>query len=210
MTVSGGGTWTLTGSNTYTGLTTVNAGTIGGTGTTGAALLVNSGGTLAPGDTTGIFSTKTNLTFAVGSTLALDLAHGAGASPVAGTDYDQVKVGTGTGTTSTGGITLNGGTLALTIGAGVRTDDIFFVILNDGTDVITGTFTGLAQGAQFSVSGQLFRVSYTADSTTLAESGGNDVALIAVPEPGAPLLALAGLAAFFRGFRCGGASRGKV
>ena len=184
--------------NTYTGATIVNAGSIGGTGITGGPLSINSGATLAPGNGPGIFTSKGSLVLAAGSTFSLELGHGAGLSPVAGTDYDQMKVGTGTGATSTGTLTLNGGALALTIGTGIKLDDMFFVILNDGADAITGTFNGLAQGAQFSVSGQLFRISYTADVFTISETGGNDVALIAVPEPGSVMLFFAGAATLLR------------
>ncbi len=184
--------------NAYTGATIVNAGTIGGTGLTGGPLSDSSGATLAPGNGPGIFASKGSLVLAAGSTFSLELGHGAGLSPVAGTDYDQMKVGTGTGATSTGTLTLNGGELALSIGTGIKKDDMFFVILNDGADVITGTFNGLAQGAQFSVSGQLFRISYTADVFTISETGGNDVALIAVPEPGSAMLFFAGAATLLR------------
>ena len=49
-------------------------------------------------------------------------------------------------------------------------------------------------------SGQLFRITYAADSTTVAQTGGNDVSLFAlpVPEPGAALLALLGAASLLR------------
>ena len=189
--------------NTYTGNTSVNVGSIGGTGTTGAALLVATGATLAPGDGVGIFSSKTSLTLQAGSIFAIELGHGAGPTPVAGTDYDQMKVGTGTGATSTGAVNL-AGDIALTIGTGIQPNDIFFVILNDGTESVVGTFTGLAQGA--TLPGGQFRISYTADSATSAfESSGNDVALIAlaVPEPGSALLALFGAATLLRGRRRG-------
>lgn len=180
--------------NNYTGSTTVSAGSIGGTGTVGAALVVNNGATLAPGNGPGIFASNTSLTLAAGSTFSIDLAHNGGGTPVAGTDYDQMKVGTGTGTTSTGAVTLGGGNLTLNLGTGIVPDDIFFIILNDGNDTVSGTFSGLAQGA--SLPSGLFRISYTANATTNSETGGNDVALIAlaVPEPGIALLALFGAA----------------
>ncbi len=188
--------------NTYSGTNTVTGGTLGGTGTVLGAVNINSGGTLAPGNGAGIFATNNNLALASGSTFALDLGHGGGANPVAGTDYDQMKVGTGSGTTSTGTVTLGGGALVLTIGAGVKANDIFFVILNDGIDAVGGTFNGLPQGTEFAVSGTTFRISYTADSVAGTELGGNDVALlVVVPEPGAALLALSGAAGLFLGRR---------
>ena len=190
--------------NTYTGNTSVNAGSIGGTGATGGQLIVASGATLAPGDGVGTFATKTTLNLQLGSIFAVELAHGGGATPVAGTDYDQMKVGTGTGVTSTGTVTLGGGELVLTLGTGVQAGDLFFIILNDGTDAVAGTpgtFNGLAQGA--TLPGGQFRISYTADSVAGTELNGNDVALIAlaVPEPGTALLALFGAATLLRGRR---------
>ena len=186
--------------NTYTGATTVgvNGGSIGGNGNVGGALTVSSGATLAPGTSTGIFSTNTNLTLSFGSTLAIDLAHNSAGAPVAGTDYDQVKVGTGTGATSTGAVGLSGSNLTLTIGTGVVPGDVFIIILNDGNDLVTGTFTGLAQGA--TLPGGQFRITYAYNSATSLETGGNDVALIAlpVPEPGTALLTLLGAATLLR------------
>ena len=195
LTKTGAGLLTMNGTNTYFGSTNVSGGTLGGVGRTGGALNVNTGGTLAPGSGVGIFTTTTNITLGVGSTLSIDIAH-TSVTPVAGTDYDQLKVGTGAGATSTGTVTLGGGNLALSIGTGIVNNDIFFVILNDGTDLITGTFNGLAQGA--TLPNGLFRISYTADSVGGTETGGNDVALIAVPEPGTALLAFLGAATLLR------------
>jgi autotransporter-associated beta strand protein len=186
--------------NTYT-TTAVNAGTLGGTGILPGSITVNNTGTLAPGNGAGIFATNASLTLAAGSTVSLELDHGGGPTPVAGVDYDQMKVGSGTGPTSTGAVNLGGGALVLTIGTGVQVNDIFFVILNDGTDAVTGTFNGLAQGAQFSVSGQTFRISYTADSVAGTEIGGNDIALVVVPEPGVIHLALFGIGGLLLGRR---------
>ena len=187
--------------NTYTLTTAVNAGTLGGTGVLRGSINVNTGGTLAPGNGAGIFATNANLLLAAGSTFSLELAHGAGPAPVAGVDYDQMKVGNGTGATSTGSVTLQGGALVLTIGAGIQINDIFFVILNDGIDAVTGTFNNLAQGAPISVSGHDFRISYTADSVAGTELNGNDVALVVIPEPGVALLALCGAGGLLFGRR---------
>jgi autotransporter-associated beta strand protein len=92
---AGEGTVVLAGNNSYTGTTTVNGGavwvdgsladgpatddvvvndggTIGGTGTIGGQVLVNSGGTAAPGDTPGIITSDT-LVLASGSTFEAEL-----------------------------------------------------------------------------------------------------------------------------------------
>ncbi len=87
---TGGGTLSLNGSSTYTGITTVSSGrlnidgslasavlvsdgaTAGGSGTIGG-LAVASGGTLAPGNPVGTLTSTGSATFAGGSTYAVDI-----------------------------------------------------------------------------------------------------------------------------------------
>lgn len=219
--------------NTYTGSITVAAeqglivdgslgatsnvsvnGSMGGKGNIGA-LVVNAGGTLAPGlsadltiltqpnpilDGLGILSTKGNVTLAATAILKLNLEHGTGAVPVAGTDYDQLAVGTGVGAVSTGTVTLGGSDLVLAIGStGTFPTDRFFIIINDGVDPISDTFNNLPDKSFFAAtSGQGFQISYNANSTTGLFTGGNDVALLAIPEPGIAGLLLLGSTPFLR------------
>ena len=172
-----------------TASTLVTAGSFGGTGTLVFSLRANVGATLAPGNGgPGILAVGTDLTLDTGSTFSLNISK-SGATPVAGTDYDRVTVGTGGVLSSTGTVSLDGSLIDLTIGTGIQFNDRFFVIINDGADPIIGTF-GNAPGGVVSFSGQTFQVIYTADSTSNQISGGNDLLLIAVPEPGSFLLAL--------------------
>ena len=184
---TGAGTFTLSGTSTYTGSTTVDAGrlnvalpgviqspttvnagaTLGGTGTINAPVAVNTNGMLAPGLSPGIFNTgNLNLT----GTLQVEVS-----GPTAGTQYDQVNV--------TGTVNVTNAAFVLTVGA-VTGGSVFTIIKNDGADPVIGTFLGVPQGSTFSVGGTVFAVSYTGGD-------GNDVTLTAMTAPGAPAIGTA-------------------
>ena len=78
----------------------------------------------------------------------------------------------------------------LTAGLG----DTFTILNKTSVGAITGTFNGLAEGAQFESSGFNFQISY-------AGGDGNDVVLSIVPEPSPSLLLLCVAAAFLAHFR---------
>jgi autotransporter-associated beta strand protein len=217
--LTGNGSQTLGGTTHYAGATTVasgklivdgnisassgvtvnNGATLGGSGTTSS---VNAAGIVSPGTAKGILSTG-NLTLG-GGTLAIDLSKAdvrAAQAPLAGTDYDQLGVG--------GTVSLSSATLALSAGSGLKDGDLYFVLVNDSTDAINGTFTGLANNSLFTTQGLQFQISYVADSVGNAMSGGNDIALlaVAVPEPSTlSLLALGGLAMLRRRRRANAAT----
>jgi hypothetical protein len=170
---------------THPSATTVtNGGTLSGLGTVGN-LIAQSGARIAPGDgATGILSTGS--LELDGATLALELF-----GTAVGTGYDQLRAG--------GPVSLkNNPTLSLTLGFDPADKiDLFTIILNNGTGPVSGTFANLPNGATFLAGTQEFQISYADDATTPAFelSGGNDVSLLAVPEPSIALLLFAGLSA---------------
>ncbi len=200
LTKVGNGKLTLSAAHTFTGVTSVNGGTLsltgsisgsvavnnggtlGGTGTISGGVTANSGAIVSPGLSPGQLNTGA-FTLNTGASLALEVnATGAG-------NYDVLNV--------TGGVTL-GGTLSLSgtyLTTPTVTNDLFFGIINDGSDPITGTFAGVANGSHvFAPNGQDFIVSYFGDSVGGTVTGGNDFVLQAVPEPGSAALLLGGLA----------------
>ena len=185
---AGSGTTTLSLTNTYTGATTVSAGklvingsistsvlttvasgaTLGGSGTVGA-LTVNSGGFVTPGNSPGILTVNGDYSQAGEFTAEI-------AGTTAGSGYDQIAVN--------GTVDITGGSLVAIFSGSYTANDLLFILLNDSTDAITGTYTGFAQGdTVVSYGGFDWQISYTADSTGSTFTGGNDIALMAVPEP---------------------------
>lgn len=203
ITKQGSGRWELTGTNNdYVGATNVNAGNLAVNGTLhGTPVFVNSGGTLSgsgsislertgslqadaavllaaggtinPGNSPGTLSTGS--LFTTGGTVNFELG---GNTP--GT-YDALNV--------TGSLNLTGTTIAnfSLFGGYVNTPtDIFYLLVNDGSDSILGGFSGLPEGTTVTIGGVPYMATYTADAGTNSTQGGNDFALI--PEPTISLL----------------------
>ena len=172
----GSGAQTLTGNNTYTGMTLVQAGTLfvngsqpgssvtvnsgatlGGTGTVGATTVT--GSMLSPGvNGPGQLSTG-NLTLDAASTLILDLA----GSTQAGSDSLNV-----TGTVNLGGCALSLNVNPNFSGTGGTQ---LVLINNDGADAITNKFAGRAEGMMITAASQTTTLSYVGGT-------GNDVTLL--------------------------------
>lgn len=142
------------------GYITVNAGGIlKGTGTVTNTITVNDGGTLAPGESPGCLSSGGLI---LAGTFEVELA----GSTVC-TEYDQSTV--------TGAVDVTGGTLNVSFLDSYMPalNSSYTIISNDAADAVTGTFTDLADGGRFDVSGVTFEINYDGGD-------GNDVVLTAV------------------------------
>lgn len=166
------------------------AGLLSGTGTVVPAVAIS--GTLAPGNSIGTLSTGA-LTLGGASTFDIELGRD-GLTPVS----DRTAV--------TGGVTIDSGAnLALTLFGGLSNpfaSDIFYLVENDSVDAVSGEFTKLngltttlTEGSQFSWNSQDWLITYQADVGGSSFTGGNDVAIMVVPEPDTLVLAVVGIAA---------------
>lgn len=183
------------------GVDNTNAtGILGGTGTITSAggVRIGSLGTITGGLTTtvGDLNLNGNLTFSAGGKLFANF-NGAGG-------VDRLNI---TGDVNLAGSIFDGDWVA---GAPTGVDSRYWILNNNGTNPITGTFANAVLTSPFSalypdaggfvtVDGQEFAVFYNANSANNSLTGGNDLLLSAVPEPtAAGLLLLAGLAGIRR------------
>ena len=176
----GAGTLTVSGNNTNLSTVTVAAGTLLVNGIQQSSITVNTnatlggdgevgnitaaGGRIAPGGGVGLLSCG-NATFS-GSNASFQIELG---GLTAGVQHDQLSV---RGSTTLAGV-LN---VSLAGGFAPKEGQSFLILTNDGSDAITGTFTGLPTGSVLNVGALKFLVRYNAGS-------GNDVALVFTNAP---------------------------
>ncbi len=163
-----------TGSGTGTGPVTINGGTLSGTGTVANVVSFGAnGGTIVPGPTTGTLTVKSNITFTASGAATNVFTVTINST----TDYTRLRVAEG------GTVTLDNATLNVTLNATLFNTKLFIVV-NDGTDPIDGTFKDLPDG-QLLLLGpneDSYTIHYSANADTDELSGGNDVALFPVPK----------------------------
>lgn len=174
LTKAGTGSLTLSNTNTYTGATTVSAGTLlvtgstaagavgvtatlGGTGTVGGAITLNNGSTLAPGTggtTIGTLTTA-GVSFSATSTYSVNLD--GNATPNA----DKIN-------STSGIVALGAAANTLTVSSIVNSANAdAYIIINAASR--TGTFSGKAEASTFVVSGRTLRINYAANQVTLTD-----------------------------------------
>jgi fibronectin-binding autotransporter adhesin len=190
VSVNSDGTLIVSGTGKVAGPLTVNGGgkvrgsSTPATGTSLSAVTINPGGTIAPGS--GVGTLNTGSVAFNGGDFALEITDAV--------TFDKLNV---TGTVSL----TNPVDLTITLAAALANDTLITIIDNDGAEPVNlaganarFVYSGatLDEGVIFTVTGgfgsQQFQISYGGGT-------GNDVVLVAVPEPNAPAFLLGGFVA---------------
>lgn len=146
---SGTGALILAGTNTYSGATLLNEGTLGGTGSASSVVTAANGTTVAPGASIGTMAAA-GLTLSAGATLAIEIDSTTDTA-------DQV--------TASGPVDISGSTVTFTeTGSGTIPAGTKLVILDYTGQTLTGTFAGLSEGATVNAGSNSFVLSYTDSS----------------------------------------------
>ncbi len=162
VSVSGYTSYTVNGKR---GDTYVSSGAVlKGSGTVGK-LKVDDESFVAPGNSPGCLNSND---FTLQGTYDFELG---GVDPCTG--YDQLKV--------TGAVNLTDGSVSVSTynNYKAKAGSKYVLVANDGTDAITGTLKGVAEGATFKSNGYVLRASYKGGD-------GNDLQLAVVSIPGTP------------------------
>ena len=172
---TGTGTFTLQntvsdgGINTLTGGLAVNGGTLTLNNVHSGPVTVNAGGLLNGSGTVGVVTVNGGKVCLCSLKTAGLTVTGAASQVL--TDIQGVTPGVNFGHLKvTGTVNLTGSTFAATLGYAPFTGSIYLLIDNDGTDAVTGTFNGVAEGGTVLLNGKTFSITYHGGD-------GNDVVL---------------------------------
>jgi autotransporter-associated beta strand protein len=208
LTKTGASTLTLSGANNYAGATDVSggalvvngslgntaltvrtgaqlggSGSIGSIGSSGEALVaIQSGGSLAPGNSPGMLTVNGNLTMSLGSTYDYEVVSGS-------TQADSVDID--------GVLSLESTTFSLTNLGPYVANEKFTLFAYES---LIGTFDGLADDTTFTAGGGEWLINYndTTGGLNSAAVGISYITLTAVPEPSALLIGALGLVGLLR------------
>ena len=206
---SGTSTWTLTGTNAYTGVTTVSGGTLlvtgdssaatgvltaatgttlGGTGIIGGATTVN--GILPPSTvagSAGLLTFASNLTLA--STATVQMVVGAGTTP--GTNFSNITLSNATGVlTYAGTLTLN---VTTTLGTGSDSLFTFTAARATTSDLSSVALTGIYGNVMLTGDGAGNFTGTAGNRRFTFSEGTGLLTFAAVPEPGTWAMLVGGI-----------------
>jgi len=141
-----------------------SGGTLAATGQVNR-VVINTGGTLAPGLFSGVgpLSVNGGLSLAPGANLMVDLQ---GVDPLM--DFDTITV--------TGGVNLSNANLHVALGYEAVLDSQYQILNNNGASPIVSTFAGLSEGTTFGTTNGTFQITYVGGD-------GNDIVLTLAATP---------------------------